>query len=140
MLDGFGYRLKKLRQEYDVTQTALAEHLWVVPSAVGKYESNRQPPAYPSVEALMKIADFFNVSTDYLLRGSNYTPSVENNISGNLSNSPFIQANNGGVVLNGGTDNTLPPEAVELLRIYNNLNGRDRIRLLSYAVDLGGEQ
>lgn len=139
-MDGFGSRLKRLRQDFNLTQTALAEHLGVVPSAVGKYESNKHPQSYPSVEALLKIADFFNVSTDYLLRGVQVTPSVANNISGNLSNSPFIQANNGGVVLNGEGNNSLPPEALELLRIYNDLSGRDRLRLLSYAVELGGDQ
>lgn len=55
-MNGFGERLKKLRKERDVTQTALAEYLGVVPSAVGKYEC--LPKAYPSVEALIKIADF----------------------------------------------------------------------------------
>ena len=64
-MDGFGERLRKLRKERDVTQTALAEVIGVVPSAIGKYE--RLPQSFPSVEALVKIADYFNVSIDYLL-------------------------------------------------------------------------
>ena len=64
-MTGFGERLKKLRRDADITQSELAAHLGVVPSAVGKYE--RIPDAYPSVEALIKIAEFFNVSIDYLL-------------------------------------------------------------------------
>ena len=126
-MDGFGARLKRLRQEFDITQSDLARQIGVVPSAVGKYE--RLPGAYPSVDALIKIADYFQVSLDYLLRGTTPQPSVENNISGQLSNSPFIQANHGGVVINGETQ-TLSPEAVELLHIYEDLNGRSRRRFL----------
>lgn len=61
---------------------------------------------------------------------------MENNISGQLSNSPFIQANNGGVVFNGEESRSLSPEAVELLHIYENLGGRDRLKLLNFAVEL----
>lgn len=132
-MDGFGERLKKLRRDYNITQTALAEHIGVVPSAVGKYE--RLPRSYPSVEALVKIADFFNVSIDYLLRGTGPTAYVENNING-LSNSPFIQANHGGVIYNSESGKALSPEALELQRIYEKLGGRERLKLLNYAVEL----
>ena len=136
-MDGFGERLRRLRKERNVTQTALAEHIGVVPSAIGKYE--RLPQAYPSVDALIKIADFFNVSIDYLLRGTEALPSVENNISGSLSNSPFIQANHGGVIFHGiEGDKALSPEVVELLHIYEALGGRDRLKLLNFAVELEG--
>ena len=128
-MNGFGERLKKLRKERDVTQTALA-----VPSAVGKYEC--LPKAYPSVEALIKIADFFNVSIDYLLKGTPSASAVENNINGSLSNSPFIQANHGGVIFNGDSGKAPSPEAIELLHIYEELGGRKRLMLLNFAVEL----
>ncbi len=133
-MNGFGERLKKLRKERDVTQTALAEYLGVVPSAVGKYEC--LPNAYPSVEALIKIADFFNVSIDYLLKGTPSASAVENNINGSLSNSPFIQANHGGVIFNGDSGKAPSPEAIELLHIYEELGGRKRLMLLNFAVEL----
>ena len=63
---------------------------------------------------------------------------MSKNISGSLSNSPFIQANNGGVIFQGDTNQPLSPEAAELLRIYEMLGGRDRLRLLNYAVELEG--
>lgn len=131
-MDDFGERLRKLRTGRDLSQGELASHLGVVPSAVGKYE--RQPNSFPSVDVLLKISDFFNVSIDYLLKGTEIAPSVENNISG-LSNSPFIQANHGGMVING-ENKTISPEAAELLRIYESLGGRDRLKLLNFAVSL----
>ena len=133
-MDGFGERLKRLRKDSDMTQGQLAEQIGVVPSAVAKHAPLEA--SYPSIETLIKIADFFNVSLDYLLRGKKYSPGVENNISGHLSNSPFIQANNGGVVFNGESGKTLSPESVELLHIYESLGGRDRLKLLNFAVEL----
>lgn len=133
-MDGFGDRLRRLRKDHDMTQGQLAEQIGVVPSAVGKYE--RVDSAYPSVEALIKIAEFFNVSLDYLLRGIKSIPATENSVNGTLSNSSVLQANHGGVIFNGENDKTLTPEAVELLHIYENLGGRDRLRLLNFAVEL----
>ena len=133
-MDGFGERLRRLRKDRDITQGQLAAQIGVVASAVGKYE--RLPDSYPSVEALMKIADFFDVSTDYLLRGTQPVLAAENSVSGYLTNSSVMQANHGGVVFNG--ENALSPEAMELLRIYGALKGRDRLRLLNYAVALEG--
>ena len=135
-MDGFGERLRRLRKERDITQGQLAEVIGVVPSAVGKYE--RIPQSYPSVEALMKIADYFDVSIDYLLRGVQAAPSVENNLNGQMLNSSFVQANHGGVVFNGDSQKAVSPEAIELLRIYETLSGRDRLKLLNIAVELEG--
>ncbi|MBO6292734.1 MAG: helix-turn-helix domain-containing protein [Selenomonas sp.] len=127
----FGSRLRKLRRDAEMSQAELAEQLGVVPSAVGKYE--RLADSYPSVEILLKIADYFNVSTDYLLRGIQPMAIVENNISGELTNSPLIQANHGNVLVN---DRSLSPEAIELLHIYESLSGRERLKLLNFAVDM----
>lgn len=134
-MDGFGERLRRLRKERDITQGQLAEQIGVVPSAVGKYE--RLPDSYPSVEALVKIADYFDVSTDYLLRGKQPMLSAENSVCGQLTNSSVMQANHGGVVVNG--EQALTPEAIELLRIFGTLKVRNRLKLLNYAVELEGE-
>ena len=133
-METFGTRLKRLRKENDVTQAALAEYIGVVASAIGKYECIQD--AYPSVESLIKISEFFNVSIDYLLKGTEPQPSIRNNISGSLSNSSFVQANNGAIVYNGGLNYSVSPEALELLKIYESLSGRERIQLLNSAIDL----
>lgn len=132
-MDTFGERLKHLRKAADMTQSELSSYLGVVPSAVGKYE--RYPQAYPSVEVLIKMADFFKVSIDYLLRGTESVSHVENNISsGALNNSSFIQANHGGIV--ESSSSAPSPEAAELLKIYDSLGGRDRLKLLNFAVEM----
>ncbi len=131
-MSGFGDRLRKLRREADVTQKQLAEILEVTSSAVGKYECF--PDAYPSIEGLIKIADYFQVSIDYLLRGTQPAALNENNVNGVLTNSTVLQANRGGTVCHG--NQAISPEEEELLRIYDGLGVRERLKLLNFAVDL----
>ena len=56
--------LKQLRKAKNITQLELSKALKISPSAVGMWEQGRNEPSY---EMLKKIADYFNVTTDYLL-------------------------------------------------------------------------
>ena len=56
--------LKKLRKENHITQEALALKIGVERSSIGKYEASG---VIPSIDVLLKIADLFNVTLDYLL-------------------------------------------------------------------------
>ena len=57
-------RLKDLREDGDITQKTLAEYLHVRQNTYSQYENGqRQLP----VEILIKLAKFYNTSTDYLL-------------------------------------------------------------------------
>ena len=59
-----GKRLKELREERDLTQKQVADALKINSVTYLHYEkSQREPPLI----LLMEMADFFNVSTDYLL-------------------------------------------------------------------------
>lgn len=60
----FGERLKELRENQSMTQNVLAELLNVSRQSIGGYENNKVDPG---MDILVKIADIFNVSTDYLL-------------------------------------------------------------------------
>lgn len=57
-------RLKELRKEKDITQEELAKQIQVSPSTIGMYETGRREPDF---ETLQKFADYFRVSTDYIL-------------------------------------------------------------------------
>lgn len=57
-------RLKALRTQNDLKQTELANKLGVQSSAISKYENGQLEI---SNELLIKLADIFDVSTDYLL-------------------------------------------------------------------------
>ena len=131
----FGSRLRRLRRDADITQGQLAKVLNIDTSAVGKYE--RFHDAYPSIPTLIKIADYFHVSIDYLLRGIEDSSPTENNVSGELTNSTVIQANRDGTVFSNGR--IISPEANELLHIYNKLGVRERVKLLNFAFGIEEE-
>lgn len=59
-----GTRLKELREKYDVTQKEIADLLGVTPKAVSFYELDQRSP---SLDMVVKLANRFNVTTDYLL-------------------------------------------------------------------------
>lgn len=67
-LDYFSSRLKFLRTENNITQNKLANILGYSRSTIAKYESGKM---IPSGNFLIEMADYFRVSTDYLLGRTN---------------------------------------------------------------------
>lgn len=59
-----GNRIKLLREEKKIKQDELAKILSISPSAVGMYERDEREP---NDEITLKLSEYFNVSTDYLL-------------------------------------------------------------------------
>lgn len=59
-----GNKIKKLREEKNITQANLAKLLDVSPSTVGMWEQNRRTP---DIEILKNLSDILNVSVDYLI-------------------------------------------------------------------------
>lgn len=60
----FAFRLKQLRDEKDISQAALAKSIDIGASTVAMWETGER---YPTAQYLDKVANFFGVSTDYLL-------------------------------------------------------------------------
>ncbi|MBR3298519.1 MAG: helix-turn-helix transcriptional regulator [Clostridia bacterium] len=60
----FGEKLRELRTSFGMTQAELASRLRVTKSIVSYYELHERTP---SPDVLIKLADIFHVSTDYLL-------------------------------------------------------------------------
>lgn len=63
-MSDFGELLKKLRSGAGLTQKQLAAKLFVTKTMVSYYE---QSVRFPSADVLIKIAEVFHVSVDYLL-------------------------------------------------------------------------
>ena len=66
-------RIKELREKAGLSQYKLATILGVAQSTVGMWESGKNRPEY---EMLIKLADYFDCSTDYLL-GRVDEPNIE---------------------------------------------------------------
>ena len=60
----FGDNLRLLIEERHITQKELAKQLNIAPSTMGSYVQNTREPDFSTLKLL---ANYFNVSTDYLL-------------------------------------------------------------------------
>ena len=60
----FGVILKQLRKNRGMTQSEVGKHVGLSKAVVSKYENGL---GYPSFDVLIRIADFFGVTTDFLL-------------------------------------------------------------------------
>ena len=60
--------LRKLRKEKKLTQIALQMHTGIEQALLSKYETGER---IPPTETLLILADFYNVSIDYILCRTN---------------------------------------------------------------------
>ena len=65
----FASRLTLLRKSHNLTQKQLAANLNISELAIQHYEAKRRKPAF---DILIALADFFDVSLDYLVGRSDY--------------------------------------------------------------------
>lgn len=57
-------RLKELRKRKGISQLRLATDLNTTQNTISRYETGEREPG---IDELIKIADYFNVSVDYLI-------------------------------------------------------------------------
>lgn len=72
MTELFGKKLKALRTSKKISQKEFGKRFGLAESTIGMYERDERRPDF---ELLTKFADFFEVSTDYLL-GRTDTPEL----------------------------------------------------------------
>ena len=68
MIAALSQRLRQLRLEKDLRQDQLAKLVHVEKSSISMYENDVRQPSF---DVLIRYAEMFNVSTDYLLGRSN---------------------------------------------------------------------
>lgn len=68
--NGFPRRLQTLREKRRLSRRTLAELCGLSGNMIGMYERGEKAP---SVDALVHLADYFGVSTDYLLGRKNFS-------------------------------------------------------------------
>lgn len=74
MINKFSERLKILREYKNINQTILGRHLGYGATAISSYENRRNEP---SMDTLIQIAKYFDVSLDYLLGVTNSPKWIE---------------------------------------------------------------
>lgn len=73
-----GDRLRELRERRDIKQVQISAYLEIGQNTYSRWENNERKPDY---ETLIKIAEYYNVSIDYLLEHK-------------LKDEPMIRLNN----------------------------------------------
>lgn len=104
-----GQTISYLRERRGLSQSALAKQLKIGTSTLGMWETDKRKP---NPDALLLIADFFNVTTDYLL-GRNQTPEWANKKDAQ-DLEEFMRINEGSMTY-GGED--LTEEETQRLKI-----------------------
>ncbi len=100
-------RIKELRQKRNITQIRLSTEIEVSQETISAYENDK---AEPRLDNLVKIADFLNTSTDYLLGRTD-------------DDSPLIDLAN----------NVVDKQLNELINNYARLNNLQRKDLVWYS-------
>ena len=94
--------LRSIRNEKNITQIRLSVAAEVSQETISAYESGK---ALPSAETLIKIADFLDVSIDYLLE---------------RTDNPLVNRN-------------AKDEEIEILNIFHQLDKKQKEDVIKYA-------
>lgn len=116
----------------------IAEELKIARAMFTHWRNGR---SFPNEKTIEKIANYFNVSTDYLLK-TDEAPNDNNQNFGNNnniitgSNNQLSNFNNS--LPSGST--SLTPEESEFIKIYRSLDGSNRLKLLAFISSLSNEK
>ena len=103
-------RIKELREEKKLSQTALAESVGTSQRNIGRWENGENEPTYSQ---LVKLADYFGVTIDYLV--------------GREDDFGVVKIENLSQISNDEKD---------LIRVYKSLSQEDKQKVLSMVKEL----
>ena len=107
-----GEKIRELRLEQGVKQCELAAIIHVAPNTLSQFENEKANPSY---EVLTALADFFEVSVDYLLgRADDF----------------------GNITVKSTADNNITKEEKEILQSFRSLSRSEQTQLKEYATFL----
>ena len=106
----FGDRLRELRRSKNMTQKELSKALFISERVISYYEKNERFPN--DAMTLIRIAEYFGVSIDYLLEMPNREKEAPLNCSG------YTQ------------------DLMQLIQLYNAADMYEKGRILQFAIDL----
>ena len=106
-------RLMELREERNLTQNDIARAIDTSRTNIGRWEKGLNEPA---ASYLIKLAEFFEVSTDYLL-------GLEDDIGIKKFSTP----------IKNEKPAELSPDGKELIDIFNSLDSDYQAQILEYA-------
>ncbi|MFS0749560.1 helix-turn-helix domain-containing protein [Oceanobacillus sp. 1P07AA] len=84
----FSNRLKSLRKSKDKTQKYMADYLGISRQGYAKYEDGNSEPDH---KTLLKLSEYFDVTTDYLLGNSDQPHLTEDEAFDAFINDPDLE-------------------------------------------------
>ena len=82
--------LKQIRNNKNLLQTKVAMDLNITQETISSYETGR---VFPSSDMLIKLADYYNTSIDYILCRTKYDMPIDDIKPNNISDEDFILLN-----------------------------------------------
>lgn len=116
-------QIKKLCDTRGIKMTALARQLDLSPASPGRWRTG----SVPKGDTLQRIAEYFGVSTDYLLYGDERPQ----NIVGSASNSAVVQGSHGNLNISSGGE--LQGLEAELLTLFRSLDFQGKAAVMMTA-------
>lgn len=133
MENDIGSRIKAARKDRGVTQEELGAKIGVTKATINKYEVGTVVNLKRTI--IEQIAAALDVTPGYLMGWDNGGQGVQ--VGSVQTNNGVIGHTNAPVTISNGSEpRALSKEEVELLRIYNQLDVRARMELLSTAIEL----
>lgn len=88
-MENFGLRLEKLRDVHGYTKKEVSLKLGFSANVYGSYERGERRP---SLETLVKLAELYDTSIDYLIRGKEYNSKNRSNFEDTIKD--ILEKNN----------------------------------------------
>ena len=82
--------LKQIRNNKNLLQTTVAMDLSITQETISSYETGR---VFPSSDMLIKLANYYNTSIDYLLCRTKYNMPIDSIKPNNITDDDFILLN-----------------------------------------------
>lgn len=126
-------RILKLMEDNHITATALSKELGASTSVVQDWKKGK---SRPTVNQVIALSNFFNVTTDYILLGKTNADESISNIFNAFNNNNHTTI----TVANGETKSRQLTEIeAEIIKVASNLSTRSRTKLLTIAYQLEAE-
>ncbi len=126
-------RIKELVQDSNLSYSAFLKEIGLPHSAINEWTKGK---AKPSLGAIVKIADYFDVSVDYLLGRDGAKTVTTGDVT---NNSGVIGHINAPTTINNETSSALSVQEIDLLNIYRKADGKTQIKIMDFIYKLGEE-
>lgn len=129
------FRIKSTAKLKKVTMKQMLSKCELNINAVSEFSKGKNL----SCISLAKIADYLDCSVDYLLGRTDEPSSTSNIIDGNVTGGAVVQGSHHSNVTVSNSECKLTDEETELLRLFNSLDVKRRIKILNLAFALDDE-